>query len=80
VVEAIKLAEDGSGDVIVRMYEGTGGRANTEIFAKFEYQKVVVVDLLERTLEDQDLLTPLDSARLQVELRPFKIVTLRFMR
>jgi len=80
VVEAIKLAEDGSGDVIVRLYEGTGDRANTEILTKFEYQKVVVVDLLERTLDDQDLLTPVDSARLRVELRPFKIVTLRFMR
>jgi alpha-mannosidase len=80
VVEAIKLAEDGSGDVIVRMYEGTGDRANTEILAKFDYQKVVVVDLLERTLDVQDLLTPIDDCRLQVELRPFKIVTLRFIR
>jgi alpha-mannosidase len=80
VVEAIKLAEDGSGDVIVRMYEGAGDRANTEILTKFDYQKVVVVDLLERTLEDQDLLTPVDAGRLQAELRPFKIVTLRFIR
>ncbi len=28
VVEAVKLAEDGSGDVIVRLYESLGGALN----------------------------------------------------
>ena len=80
IVEAIKLAEDGSGDVIVRLYEGTGDRAITDILVNFDYTDVVVVDLLERVLENQDLLNATETGRLQVELRPFKIVTLRFAR
>jgi len=35
VVEAVKLAEDGSGDVVVRLCEGLGSRAAARITATF---------------------------------------------
>eukprot|EP01044_Picomonas_judraskeda_P003611 COSAG03_NODE_301_length_9204_cov_86.896870_7_plen_84_part_00 len=31
VVEAVKAAEDGSGDVIIRMYESAGGAVETAV-------------------------------------------------
>jgi len=80
VIEAIKLAEDGSGDVIVRLYEGIGDRTITNILANFDFEEVVVVDLLEHPNETQHLLKSDGSAHIQLELRPFKIVTLRFVR
>nr|WP_290367892.1 glycoside hydrolase family 38 C-terminal domain-containing protein [Spelaeibacter cavernicola] len=73
VVEAVKLAEDRSGDVIVRLYESRGGRARTTITPDFDYAAVEFTDLLERPVDG-----PADA--LDFELRAFQLVTLRFRR
>ncbi|MGW2220838.1 alpha-mannosidase, partial [Nonomuraea sp. NPDC001684] len=74
IVEAVKLAEDRSGDVIVRLYESEGTRAPVRVegvgAARF-------VDLVERDVE------PPADARFEpravsLTLRPFQLVTLRF--
>ncbi|WP_065964953.1 glycoside hydrolase family 38 C-terminal domain-containing protein, partial [Curtobacterium sp. UCD-KPL2560] len=50
-VEAVKLAEDRSGDVVVRLYEATGGRAaDVGVDLGFDVAAVERVDLLERPL------------------------------
>ncbi|WP_052852878.1 alpha-mannosidase [Streptomyces avicenniae] len=72
VVEAVKLADDGSGDVIVRLFESLGGRAVTTLTAGFPLAGAVVTDLLERPLADAPEVT---DGRLT--LRPFQILTLR---
>ncbi len=74
VVEAVKLAEDGSGDVVVRLYEAFGTRASTRITPTFEHVSVTETDLLETPLPAP---VALDGDRLHV--RPFQIVTLRYM-
>ncbi len=48
VVTAVKLADDGSGDVVVRFHEAHGGRARATLTAGFEVGSVTVTDLLER--------------------------------
>ncbi|AYY15382.1 alpha-mannosidase [Actinobacteria bacterium YIM 96077] len=53
VVEAVKLADDGSGDVIVRCYEATGGRALARLTAGFAVDSAVTTDLLERSGGDE---------------------------
>ena len=73
-VEAVKLAADGSGDVVVRMYEPLGARTSVRVSTSFEYAAVVEVDLLERPMDTGSW----DGERLT--LRPFQIVTLRFER
>ncbi|MGH3692369.1 MAG: alpha-mannosidase, partial [Microbacterium sp.] len=40
VVSAVKLADDGSGDVIVRVYEALGRRATGELSVGFEHREV----------------------------------------
>ena len=75
VVEAVKLAEDGSGDVVVRLYEALGSRASARITPTFDHASVTETDLLERPLPAP---VALDGDRLR--LRPFQIVTLRFRR
>ncbi|HYH30904.1 MAG TPA: glycoside hydrolase family 38 C-terminal domain-containing protein [Pseudonocardia sp.] len=77
VVEAVKLAEDGSGDVVVRLYEAHGGRASARVTADFAHSGVVETDLVERPLPEPVALSA-DGSRLQ--LRPFRIVTLRYRR
>ncbi len=78
VVESVKLADDGSGDVVVRLYEGLGARAKARVGTRFEHAGVHPVDLLERP-RDESAIAP-DGDGVALELRPFQIVTLRFAR
>ncbi|HSL35568.1 MAG TPA: glycoside hydrolase family 38 C-terminal domain-containing protein, partial [Arthrobacter sp.] len=78
VVEAVKLAEDGSGDVIVRVYESLGERSTGTVTAGFAVHSVHAVDLLERPAAAPGVTAAGDSVELA--LRPFQLVTLRFVR
>ncbi|GAO11295.1 glycosyl hydrolase-related protein [Streptomyces lydicamycinicus] len=73
-VESVKLAEDRSGDVVVRLYESHGGRASGTVSPGFPVQHATVTDLLERPLHEEEEGPTSDVA---VELRPFQILTLR---
>ena len=75
VVEAVKLAEDGSGDLVVRLYESLGGRARATVTAAAEVGSVEATDLLERPLPEG---AASDGPSIDLELRPFQLVTLRF--
>jgi len=93
VVEAVKLAEDRSGDVIVRLYESLGRRTGVTVTAGFDAAGITVTDLLERPIPAQSA-QPEPSApsapperpeppgtgqagQIRLELRPFELVTLR---
>ena len=78
-VEAVKLAEDRSGDVVVRLYEALGGRAtDVGVNLGFAVAGVTRVDLLERPL---DGVGPWDDGTpVVLTLRPFELVTLRVRR
>ena len=75
VVEAVKLAEDRSGDVIVRLYAASGGRACTTVRTGFAARSVHSVDLLERPLDIGQ--TWADASAASVGFRPFQIVSMR---
>ena len=75
VVEAVKLADDRSGDVIVRLYESRGGRARGQLTAGFAVSRMECTDLLERPIDAGGALE--GSA---LNLRPFQLVTLRLCR
>ena len=80
VVTAVKLAEDGSGDVVVRCYESSGARVTTTLMTNFATTQMVVCDFLERALapavDTVDAML-LDDATIDVTLRPFQIATFR---
>ncbi|WP_329021990.1 MULTISPECIES: alpha-mannosidase [unclassified Streptomyces] len=76
VVSAVKLADDGSGDVVVRLYESTGGRAKVNLATGFRATGVVATDLLERPLTDAPV-PESDGEGVRLSLRPFELVTLR---
>ncbi|WP_185057166.1 alpha-mannosidase [Thermocatellispora tengchongensis] len=74
VVEAVKLADDRSGDIVVRLYESLGGRAAARLTCHLPVSGVQECDLLERPLPAGR--TP-DPGEITLALRPFEIVTLR---
>ncbi|WP_016910076.1 alpha-mannosidase [Streptomyces xiaopingdaonensis] len=81
VTEAVKLAEDRSGDVVVRLYEARGGRAVAELTPGFEVAEAYAADLLERPLGEVPDAPgcELTDGRVRLTLRPFQIVTLRLV-
>ncbi len=72
-VESAKLADDRSGDVVVRVYESRGDRASGALTTGFPLTGARITDLLERPLEDAER----DGDTVAVVLRPFQILTLR---
>jgi len=94
VVEAVKLAEDRSGDLIVRLYESRGGRARATVTVDAAIvgmqpgepavfggaAQIVETDLLERELGEPTALTAVSGTDAALTLRPFQLVTLRIRR
>jgi alpha-mannosidase len=89
VIEAVKLADDQSGDVVVRLYESLGGRAEAVLRPGFPALRAEIVDLLERPAEaisaqPRDRLDETDGAldiaddgSIRLSLRPFQVLTVR---
>ncbi|TPF78398.1 alpha-mannosidase [Bifidobacterium sp. UTCIF-3] len=88
VLDWIKPADDGSGDVIVRLYEAAGGNATASLQVADELSGAEVMEV--SVMEDADLPSdlprafasddpcPVDGAKLA--LQPFQLATLRIRR
>jgi alpha-mannosidase len=76
VVEAAKLADDRSGDLVLRLYEAAGGRASGRLTTSIPVAGVQECDLLERPQPDKAL-HGWDSEGFDVALRPFQVLTVR---
>jgi alpha-mannosidase len=75
VIETVKLAEDGSGDLVVRLYESLGGRASTTLSVDGSADLIEVTDLLERALDGEPTAT---GSAIDLDFRPFQLRTVRF--
>ncbi|MDR1634563.1 MAG: glycosyl hydrolase-related protein [Bifidobacteriaceae bacterium] len=76
IIDTVKLADDRSGDVVVRLYEAAGGRRQTRLGFGFAATACHETDLLERATSGSALVsTSPDGAT--VRLDPFQITTLR---
>ena len=71
-LSAVKLADDGSGDLIVRLYEANGDRTVARVECRHRTAGAWQTDLL----EDRQHAVPVNPTTLR--LRPFQIATLRF--
>lgn len=83
VLSSVKLADDRSGDLVVRLYESLGRRAHGTVTVRGEFAQVSEVSLLEEPLDGvvapaADLADAV--ARVSVDLLPFEVRTLRLVR
>ncbi|MGY1439766.1 alpha-mannosidase [Streptomyces reniochalinae] len=79
VLSAVKLADDASGDVVVRFHEAHGGRAPVRLTPGFAFAGVTACDLLERPLSaGREAVTTTKDGSVELALGPFELVTLRF--
>ena len=74
VVSAVKAADDGSGDLVVRLHEAAGGHRQATLSVPGR-RSVTTTDLLERPLCEPAAVV---GDAVAVELGPFEVVTLRF--
>lgn len=74
-INTVKLSEDATGDLVVRLFESSGGRQSAQLTFATAFQHIEEVDLLERPVADP-LRFGLGEA-VEVTLRPFQILTLR---
>ena len=79
-IDTIKVAEDGSGDIVVRLYEGLGAKTSTNLYAKGAVS-AVETNLLE---EENGAITVIDcdcgciyKRKIGLNFRPFEIKTLK---
>lgn len=77
-VSAVKLADDGSGDLVVRLWEAVGDRVRTVLRTAFELDAAQRCNLLEEPGPTEELVP--GAQGLHIELRPFELVTLRLRR
>jgi alpha-mannosidase len=88
VIDWMKLADDGSDDLIVRIYEAAGGKASAVLRTGDEMKDATVreTDVLERSVVFSDEPYALKGARegwatvargAHIELGPFQLATLR---
>ncbi|MET4921402.1 glycosyl hydrolase-related protein [Streptomyces sp. PSRA5] len=74
VVESVKLADDRSGDVVVRRYESRGGTARAALTASYGPVVALDADLLE---EPGAALPAAPDGAVPLRLRPFEIRAIR---
>ena len=72
LVSAVKLADDGSSDIVIRLHEAHGDRATVEI-------RTAAVAAWRAALTEEPLeLVAVDDGCVTVSLRPFELATLRW--
>jgi alpha-mannosidase len=73
VVETVKPAEDGSGDMIIRLYEAMRTATRCRLSTSFDVKRATRTDMLEEPGDDLDL----RGGAVALDLRPFEIATVR---
>jgi alpha-mannosidase len=72
-VDAVKLADDGSGDLIVRLHEACGDRTSFTVRAGERIESALRTNLLEEAIAGEEV----GDGVVALTLRPFELVTLR---
>jgi alpha-mannosidase len=73
LVSAVKRADDGSGDLVVRLHEALGDRARVRVRAAERVVGAARCNLMEEPVSAE----PVVDGTVDLALRPFELVTLR---
>ena len=76
IIDTVKLSEDGSGDMIVRLYESKHAAVKTRVTFGFEAAQAHVCDMLENPIEKLRAA----NGGVEIEMRAFEVKTLRITR
>jgi alpha-mannosidase len=73
IIEAVKPAEDGSGDIVVRLYESMRTATRCQLTVNLPVKGIHETDMLENVQAEM----PFESGQIALDFQPFEIKTLR---
>jgi len=76
IMDTLKTAEDGSGNIIIRMYESRNSYAKACVSLNSEIKSVYVTDMLENNISEIEI----SDALFNLELKPFEVKTIRIVK
>nr|WP_300834014.1 glycoside hydrolase family 38 C-terminal domain-containing protein [uncultured Acetatifactor sp.] len=76
ILDTMKPAEDGSGDIVLRLYEAKKAAAKAEVSLQFGAAKAYLCDMLENIIEE----VPVTDGKIVLPFRAFEIKTVRVKR
>ncbi len=76
ILDTMKPAEDGSGDIVLRLYEAKKAAAKAEVSLQFGAAKAYLCDMLENVIEE----VPVTDGKIVLPFRAFEIKTVRVKR
>lgn len=76
VLETVKSAEDGSGDVIVRLYEATNRSTKCLLKCNFDVKGAYITNMLEENIRPVNM----TASEAELDLKAFEVVTIRLKR
>ena len=74
-IDTVKPAEDGSGDVILRLYESKRGDTACNLSVDLPVQAAWLCDMLENKLEA----LPISDGEIALRFHPFEVETIRLI-
>lgn len=81
VAETVKSAEDGSGDLVVRLYESLGSVARCRLWIGFPVAAAASTDLLEQGRDELPVIPDGEGgASIELDFRAFQVRTVRLSR
>ena len=75
IIDTVKPAEDGSGALILRVYEAMNAPGNAELCVNIPFDKAYICDMLENIQEE----IPVTDGKLVLPFRSFEIKTIRLL-
>ena len=73
IVDTVKTAEDGSGDIIVRLYESMNTLTQTTLGFGFDIKEAYITNMLEENIEKAEV----KENAINLTIKPFEVITLR---
>lgn len=73
IIETVKFAEDGSGDMIIRMYEASNTSTSCILKFDFEAKEIYITNML----EENKTKVVANENEVSLKFKPFEVVTIR---
>lgn len=76
ILETVKPAEDGSSDMVLRLYESKKAAVETEVHCEIGSYKAYLCDMLENVKEE----IPVENGSFRIPMRAFEVKTVRLVK
>lgn len=76
IIDTVKMAEDGSNDIIIRMYEAYNIYTKCKLAVNLDFKSAVITDMMEKNLYDAEI----EDRDIKLSVKGFEVVTVRLIR